>query len=283
MALGGDVMDFAELCIKLDLPDEVKNRMFSYMNKGRSVMDVPLREKLKKPEYWEKTISEIRERVGEDADGFCVLFELLAYCSSETYEKYQGLGIDEEIFIATMKFCTRFINEHKRFYGNYAFTWAWWFPRQLTLSEFRIGELEFEFVNGEVPCIQIHIPSDANLKPDCVQDSLQKYHDFLARFFPEWMDSELYCESWMLSPALQQLLPADSNIIRFQNLFRLESVDYESMAVLDWVYPGAKPVIASLPEQTSLQRKMKHFLLEGGKVGWGKGILAYPIQKREIL
>jgi hypothetical protein len=82
---------------------------------------------------------------------------------------------------------------------------------------------------------------------------------------------------------LQQLLPEDSNIIRFQNLFRLESVDYESMAVLDWVYPGAKPVIASLPEQTSLQRKMKHFLLEGGKVGWGKGILAYPIQKREIL
>jgi hypothetical protein len=45
------------------------------------------------------------------------------------------------------------------------------------------------------------------------------------------------------------------------------------MAVLDWVYPGAKPHIPSLPEGTSLQRKMKKFFLDGGKVGWAKGIL----------
>jgi hypothetical protein len=46
------------------------------------------------------------------------------------------------------------------------------------------------------------------------------------------------------------------------------------MAVLDWVYPGANPHIPSLPERTSLQRKMKKFLLDGGKVGWAKGIIS---------
>jgi hypothetical protein len=111
------------------------------------------------------------------------------------------------------------------------------------------------------------------MKPDHVQKSFQKYHDFLAQFFPEWMDAELYCESWLLSPALEQMLPTDSNIIKFQKLFCLESIDYESMAVLDWVYPGAKPHLPSLPEGTSLQRKMKKFFLDGGKVGWAKGIL----------
>jgi hypothetical protein len=112
------------------------------------------------------------------------------------------------------------------------------------------------------------------MKPDYVQKSFQNYRDFLEQFFPEWMDVDWYCESWMLSPALEQLLPSDSNIIEFQKLFRLESIDYESMAVLDWVYPGANPHIPSLPERTSLQRKMKKFLLDGGKVGWAKGIFS---------
>jgi hypothetical protein len=122
--------------------------------------------------------------------------------------------------------------------------------------------------------LSYHIPSDANMKPDHVQKSFQNYRDFLEQFFPEWIDVDWYCESWMLSPALEQLLPSDSNIIEFQKLFRLESIDYESMAVLDWVYPGAKPHIPSLPERTSLQRKMKKFLLDGGKVGWAKGIIS---------
>jgi hypothetical protein len=267
-------LDFASLCEVLDLPDEVKKEMFSYNRKGRSVWDECLREKIKKHEYWDETISEIKERIGEDTAGFYILSELLTYCCSETYETYKDLGIDEKIFIATMKFCTRFICEHKRTYGNYAFTWAWWYPRQLTLSEFRIGELEFEFVKGETPHISIHIPSDANMKPDYVQKSFQNYHDFLEQFFPEWMYVDWYCESWMLSPALEQLLPSDSNIIKFQKLFCLESIDYESMAVLDWVYPGENPHIPSLPERTSLQRKMKKFLLDGGKVGWAKGIFS---------
>ncbi len=266
-------MDFVSLCEMLELPGEVKEQMLVYNREGRSVLDEPLRERLKKREYWDETISEIKERIGEDEKGFYILSELLVYSCGETYEKYRELGIDEDIFAATMKFCTRFIHEHKSAYGDYAFVWAWWFPRQLSLQEFRIGELEFEFVEGEKPQIDVHIPSDANMKPDCIQESFRKYQDFLKRYFPEWLDIDLCCDSWMLSPALEQLLPPDSNIIRFQKLFCVESVDYESMAVLDWVYPGAEPDIPALPERTSLQRKMKQFFLDGGKVGWAKGIL----------
>lgn len=45
----------------------------------------------------------------------------------------------------------------------------------------------------------------------------------------------------------------------------------ESMAVLDWVFPGETVTLQDLPETTSLQKKMKLFLLNGGKIGWVKG------------
>lgn len=94
------------------------------------------------------------------------------------------MGIGDDIFTATMRFCTRFMEEHKKIYGDYAFEWAWWFPRQLALS-----------------------------------------------------------------------------------------VDYESMAVLDWVYPGEKKDFAALSDHTTLQKNKKRFLLNGGKVGWAEGKL----------
>ena len=42
--------------------------------------------------------------------------------------------------------------------------WGWWFPRQLSLQEFRVGCLEYEFVELEEKMISIHIPSVANLE-----------------------------------------------------------------------------------------------------------------------
>lgn len=45
----------------------------------------------------------------------------------------------------------------------------------------------------------------------------------------------------------------------------------ESMAVLDWVFPGETVTLQDLPETTSLQKKMKLFLLNGGKIGRVKG------------
>ncbi len=90
----------------------------------------------------------------------------------------------------------------------------------------------------------------------------------------------MQCESWMLSPALSNVLRTDSNILAFQKLFDINETDYESMAVLDWVFPGFDKVSEELPEETSLQKNMKKYLLEGNKIGWSKGSL-HVIKRRE--
>ncbi len=254
----------------LELPAEVCNTIAEYKKSHTGILTPVLQEQLEKRGFWEQAIEEMKRRIGEDPFGFYILSELLDY-ARQTYHKYKKKGIDDDIFVHTMQFCTRFLNEHKRIYGYYAFTWAWWFPRQLSLQEFRIGELEYEFVDAEEKRIYIHIPGDAHMEAKRMQESFTAYRNFLTRYYPDWVKVDWYCESWMLSPSLKELLPEDSNILGFQKLFEIESTDYESMAVLDWVYPGEKTDLSGLSENTSLQKNMKHFLLAGGKIGWANG------------
>jgi hypothetical protein len=263
-------MNISALCHDLALPAEVTAVITAYAQAGNQALDENIKLQLQNPATWSQAIEMLKERIGEDADGIYILAELLTY-ACETYGEYEKRGIERQIFVDTMKFCTRFIEEHKRLYGNYAFTWAWWFPRQITMKEFRIGALEYEFVNQESKQIQIHIPADADLSPESVQASFKAYERFLEQYYPQWKSVSWYCESWMLSPALFQLLPVTSNVLQFQKLFQIEAVDYDSEAVLDWVYPGKRVPLSELAENTTLQRNMKRFLLEGGKVGWAKG------------
>lgn len=52
----------------------------------------------------------------------------------------------DDIFAATFGFVTRFVSGTKDANGKYKYDWAWWFQRQVTMQEFRIGSLEYELV-----------------------------------------------------------------------------------------------------------------------------------------
>ena len=70
----------------------------------------------------------------------------------------------------------------------------------------------------------IHIPKGENLAEKEVNDSLVKIDKYLKKYFK---DEEIiyYTESWLLSPELKEILPDNSNIIKFQNKFDI--VEYE--------------------------------------------------------
>lgn len=265
-------MNNHELYKLLDIPNEVIEKLNIYET-GRNIsIDDDLKSRLLDRNTWDEAVKSLQELVGEDPDGLNILWEELNI-ACESYDEYVKRGISENIFVDTMKFCTRFLNEHKNTYDSYRYVWAWWFPRQLSLGEFRIGALEYELADGENREIYIHIPSDANLGKESVAASLNSFYDFRKTYFPEWEDVRLVCDSWLLSPALKELLDDNSNIMEFQRLFELEYTDYDSIWFLGWVYPGAGDDYNNLPEKTSLQRNMKNHLLAGKKVGCAKGYL----------
>ncbi len=266
-------MDLFELCDLIDLQndviDEVKKFNSIYCHDVLSSMW----NKLFCRDTWDEGIQELQKQFGDDPDGIKILTCIL-HCSLHTFELYREKEIDTQIFIDTVKFLTRFIEEHKKIHGSYRYTWAWWFPRQLALQEFRLGTLEYEFTsNGNIPQTFIHIPSDAILEKKHLQSSYSQYKKFVSRYFSKYKNAELYCDSWLLVPELKQFLNENSNILYFQNSFEIISVDNESRAFMDWLYPNSDAKFNNLPENTSLQRKVKQHLLNGGKIGWAMGRL----------
>lgn len=136
--------------------------------------------------------------LGEDPDGMRLLRVLLEM-ARETWEGYVQRGISREIFADTMKFVPRFLNTHHQQQGRYAFVWGWWFWRQLSMVEFRIGSLEYELVeeNGHRE-ISLHIPSDADMSPAAIDASFAAFRAFLGQQYPDWQQAPWVCDSWMM-------------------------------------------------------------------------------------
>lgn len=213
-------------------------------------------------------------RANEPVHGLNELFQqtMAAY---EARKKEPWNRISEEIYIETMKCFSRFVREHKVSYGVYGFDRGFWTPHQIEGKLFRIGELEYQ-IDDEEKVISIHIPSDADLSDDLVDASYAEQKQFFAENFPETAGWPGMCESWLLSPALKELLPSDSRILAFAARFEITQTNPDATDYLEWVYKLASgqqksAELENLREDTSLQRRMKDFLRAGGKVGiaWG--------------
>lgn len=263
-----------EICSRIGLQKEVQDIILN-MEKNREFFqkDEEIR-KLTETENWQRAREDLKESMGEDPRGLKILYCMLK-AAVISWEKYQEQGIEEKVFDDTMKCFTRFVEEHKASYGVYGFDRDFWTGRQLSLQLFRLGELEYEKVeedNGE-RYISIHIPSDAVLDPEKIKASLCQAKKFFEKQDPSWDRVSYKCCSWLLSPALKELLGEKSRILKFQEMFTVEEVYKDSNEFMEWVFKRKDLPLEELPEKTTLQKNMKAHLLSGGWVGEGMGCL----------
>ncbi len=213
------------------------------------------------------------EVLGEDLNNMkiltCMLFSL-----TYTYERYCEKGINEEIFIDTMKAFTRFLEEHYSGNLQWKFDRDWWIYRQIAMTIFRIGELEYEMKETEQEkYISIHIPSDTKLSEINIIESIKEAKIFFSKYYPEFTNVEYRCHSWLLSSDLDVLLPPSSNIIKFKSMFRIISESNGGTGFLTWIYKRKYEDFNDLPEDTTLQRNLKRHLLSGKSISTAYGIL----------
>ncbi|NMA07565.1 MAG: hypothetical protein GX929_00440 [Clostridiales bacterium] len=120
------------------------------------------------------------------------------------------------------------------------------------------------------PVVSVHIPANQPFGHDIVLASYKRMEELLKPVYPY---RAVVCTSWLMDPVLTEMLGESANISRFQNDF----VRYPSKASGRGVYtflfnmPNAKP--EELPENTSLRRKVKQRILDGGSVLELGGIL----------
>ena len=183
----------------------------------------------------------------------------------------------------------RFLYETKARSGQWLYDRYQWTWRQTSCLIFRFGSLEFECKRAdddEIPerlnkgdaILSVHIPSDADLSSRALAESYRQAEQFYQgigqKFSVYGTPQAVICRSWLLAPALEPFLAEDSGIRRFREDYDLFSLNEEDESFYEWLFNDRRQP-DTLPQDSSLQRKVKSFLLEGGKIGLGRGEQRY--------
>ena len=200
----------------------------------------------------------------------------------EVHGRYVEQGISEQVFDDTFRDIAIWAEDFFQKNGYYGIDQIYWIGQSVRMKLFRLGRLQFEPVDLEqdicldgctiaagAKVLNVHIAADGPLLLDDCLDSLQQARDFF-----NMPQARFICDSWLLAPALEEMLPESSNIIRFQKLFRIISVHHRFRQAEQRVFGRILDDPALYPEETVLQRKLKAALLDGNEPGIGFGIIA---------
>lgn len=207
-------------------------------------------------------------QLGDDSTGMLACY---LEAARRVYDRYQEKGIPDDIFFATMACFSRFLDETYRRTGKWTFDRGFWTWRQVSMRLFRVGMMEYELC-PESKTIALHLPTNGNLRPQEIDQTLEQAAAFIRRYYPEYDGCPYTAESWLLSPELKKLLPENSNILAFQRRFQIDEIYPDDRDYMQWLFEAEEDVpVAQLKENTSLQRKAKAYLLAGGKLGAAGG------------
>ena len=270
------------LCDEINMPGEVTEQILRHVKNADFTPAGAYFKDLFSMETAPASQKAIHEYFGGRNNG---IDELAIYLMAalHTGENYRRAGIDNAIYVNTMRMFTRFANEHLASYGAYGFDRGAWTYRILASVIFRLNQLEFEMftLRDDVegygsrgdPVISVHIPSDAILSRRELDSTYTMAKRFLSEYFGDFAYKYIYCASWLLSPVLQDLLKPDSRILEFQSDYKIINYIADNDSYMVWVYKRKYEDLKSLPETTTLAKNIKNHLLGGGKIGIGYGIL----------
>jgi hypothetical protein len=119
-----------------------------------------------------------------------------------------------------------------------------------------LGRLQFETRGDDL--LAVHIPESGPLTPAACDASFARAREV----FPGY--ETVSCHSWLLDPALAEVLPAGSNIVRFQRRFTLTDEGRDGNAdVLRFVFHTLDPDLDRLEPATTLERALLARMREG--------------------
>ncbi|MGW2614498.1 acyltransferase domain-containing protein [Streptomyces sp. NPDC001500] len=214
-------------------------------------------------------------------------------------------GIPDEVGRHTLADVGRCVAWYRRWHGTGGLLIPEWLTLHFHGELYQLGRLQFQRSRigartgasiaaaglphgpGD-PGLAVHIPDFMGpLTPQAVERSFALARAFFARHYPEETYAVATCSSWLLDPQLKSHLPADSNIVRFQERFHpsrlptnpADPAAPETPAVPDDMEPvrfvfGTTDVpLDRLPRRTVLERAVLDHLREGGHWYVGRGWL----------
>lgn len=113
--------------------------------------------------------------------------------------------------------------------------------------------------------VGLHIPPDEPFGNDVVEEALEESKKLLAKYYPDYAYKAFFCASWLLDPALVDILGAEANISKFCKRFIPFGVKSAGTSPFGYVFKkyGKDIKVEEFSENSRLQRALKKHYLDG--------------------
>ena len=292
---------YKNLMSKLELPKEAEKEFTSVVKLadenlqfGRELDKLIMRFMFPKAH----DIRRFLEKLSPIAQNYSVNENILQFVflllSAETlYKRYTKQRIPDEIFYDTIRDLKYKFDECvdcKGYYGTFV---PHWFEGFYRLERFALGRFQYEHTDTDREIVTpngirikkgtkvlfLHIPSGgAPLTDEVRLDSYKQAYEFYKdSSFVKNGRIVFVCHSWLLYKEHYKFLPENSNILRFMNDFYIYDQYISDIKEDLWRIYGKyeNSPLSELPEDTSLKRAYKQWLLDGNSVGGGVGVIVF--------
>ncbi len=212
-----------------------------------------------------------------------IRLSVILNCAVRAREEYRKRDIPDSIFLDTVSDIKIWCENN----GNKGLKNHGWLKNHVKCELFRLGRLQFQlcecknktllynklpFSYGE-ELIYVHIPQGERLDTEKCKEAFLMAEEFFSKHFPDYKYRYYFCESWLLYEGNKDFMAENSNILAFASLFdHRYSVKIDEQAI-ERVFGKRRIFRRNYPENTSLQRSLKKYMLDGSKAGVGIGII----------
>lgn len=121
--------------------------------------------------------------------------------------------------------------------------------------------------------LSAHLPKGMDISKANVDEAFSTVKEIANQWYPDYEITALYCGSWLLDPALADILGADSKIAAYGARFARYPLLSAGQEVFSFVFPPNVTELDALPENTRLERGLKKLYLNGGYIHAFAGII----------
>jgi hypothetical protein len=223
-------------------------------------------------------------------------FHLYVFVAALPYVRayHRRRGVPEDVSRRTLADLGRHVAVHRGRLGTPGLLFPWWIALHFHGELFQLGRLQFQRARlgrrtgravaaaglgagpGD-PCLSLHITDFRGpLSPSACDRSLTLAREFFARHYPDERYGVAVCHSWLLDPQLKRYLPADSNIVRFQDRFEIayQEATPDDGVPVGFVFGDPELPVEELPRRSSVERAVGDHLRAGGHWYVGQGWFA---------
>lgn len=147
------------------------------------------------------------------------------------------------------------------------------------------GHLDFNPItlqkNDHIPVLKkgdailsVHIPGNEKMTPDIIEESFKASKTFFEIYYKEVEFKAFVCSSWLLDTGLADFLKPNSNILKFQQNFKIV-LSFVNTFSLYWHVFGIEKLLpySELVPKNDFQKNILDRLIDGGHLYSGNGFI----------